>query len=152
MKKAFTYFLVILMAALVFYGGAGVNVISFCCDDCRMAGVEVLVEDKCCEIHGHTHEGDHHHHHHHAAGESLDSCLDHPYEKCCDLERVDFDWDDVPVSINPLEPVSFSLLLTGLHDVLVIPLPLVREISTVMPTGPPLCPREYLSLLTTLLI
>ncbi|MDR2681264.1 MAG: hypothetical protein LBC47_10700 [Tannerella sp.] len=57
MKSIFTYLFTIIPAALVFYGGAGVNVISYCCNQCRSAGIEILREDKCCEIHNYHRPG-----------------------------------------------------------------------------------------------
>lgn len=144
MKKMFTYTFVIVMAALVFYGGTGVNMVSFCCSDCRTAGMEVLTGDKCCEIHGHTHDQ--------IVIESASASVGHSHEMCCDLERVNFDWDSEQVSIENPEPITFELFLTGLPDISIINLPFVGENTSVMPTGPPLLPRTYLSLLTTLLI
>lgn len=146
MKKAFTYLFVFLMAALVFYGGAGVNIASFCCQDCRSEGVEVLAGDKCCEIHGHSHE---------LADETIEhtnGSLSPSHEMCCNMSRISFDWGSEKVYIESPQPVTFDLLTDGLFNSPVIPLPMVREITSVMPKGPPLPPREYLSTLTTLLI
>ena len=52
MKKIVTYLFIVFLATLVFYGGAGVNLVTYCCGDCRMEGVTVLLENKCCEMHG----------------------------------------------------------------------------------------------------
>ena len=71
MKKTFTYILSIFMAVLVFYGGAGINVISYCCKECRSAGIEALLNDKCCDIHHHNHTKTNHKH------ESSTSCRNH---------------------------------------------------------------------------
>lgn len=144
MKRLFTYPFVILMAALVFYGGAGVNIASFCCQDCRSAGMEVLAGDMCCEIHGHTHDD--------ISIESAEGNISHTHKMCCSLERISFDWGYEKVSIENPQPVVLDLLTDGLSDISVITLPIVSEITSVMPNGPPLPPREYLSLLTTLLI
>lgn len=147
MKKVFTYSFIVLLAALVFYGGAGVNVISFCCDDCQAVGTEVLKEDMCCEIHGHTHEHD-------TMVEAADgSHLNHEKEMCCDLERIAFDWDSQYVFSIELQPVTIDLLFAGLSDISIIPLPHYKELIPIMSNGPPeRAPRAYLSLLTTLLI
>lgn len=134
------------MAALVFYGGAGVNVASFCCQDCRAEGVEILAGDRCCEVHGHTH------HLEHETVEHTNDSFDHSHEKCCHMSRISFDWGSEKVSIDSPQPVTFDLLTDGSFDISVIPLPFVEERTSVMPNGPPLPPRVYLSLLTTLLI
>jgi len=146
MKKVSTYLFVTLMAALVFYGGAGVNIASFCCQDCRSEGVEVLAGDKCCEIHGHSHELEY------ETIEHTSGSLSNSHEMCCYMSRVSFDWGSEKVSIESPQPVILDLLTDGLLNISVIPLPIVREITSVMPKGPPLPPRAYLSILTTLLI
>lgn len=141
-----TYTFVIVMAALVFYGGAGINVYSFCCDDCRHAGVEAITGDRCCEIHGHSHDDV-------PIIEAASGNFSHTHEMCCDMKRFSYDWGVEDVITPSSEPVVFDLLSDGLSDISIIPIPNLKEINTVMPTGPPLCPpRVYLSLLTTLLI
>ena len=50
MKNALTYLFVVFLAALVFYGGAGVNLVTYCCTDCSSEGVTALLESKCCDI------------------------------------------------------------------------------------------------------
>ena len=135
------------MAALVFYGGAGINVVSFCCNDCWAAGVEAIKNDKCCEIHGHDH-----HDVQVAIIEHTDGAIQHSHEMCCHLRRVDFDWDTERIASLNIQPIVFDLFDLVPQSVSLVPLPVINQISTVMPTGPPLCPRTYLSLLTTLLI
>lgn len=146
MKKVFTYLFVVVMAILVFYGGAGVNVASFCCQDCRSEGLEVLTGDKCCEIHGHSHELEH------ETIEHTDGSLNHPHEMCCDMSRISFDWGSEKVSVESPQPVILDLLTDGLLNISLISFPIVKEITSVMPKGPPLPPRAYLSTLTILLI
>lgn len=146
MKKTTVYIFTFLIAALVFYGGAGVNIISYCCDDCQTEGVEVVMDDKCCEVHGHSHEEGQ------AVVETADASC-HPDERCCDLKRVDFDWNRGHSFQVSLHPVQLDLFLPAMPDLSFVNLPVVSEITSVMPTGPPpLCPRSYLSLLTVLLI
>lgn len=147
MKQVFTYITAVIMAFLVFYGGAGVNIASFCCDDCRKAGTEVLTGDKCCEIHGHSHEEGL------ATLDAAEGNIGHSHEMCCNLIRYSFDWDHDTDFGTDLQPLALDLLAFGTPNASLIPLPLVDEAISVMPTGPPLCPpRTYLSLLTTLLI
>lgn len=147
MKKAFTYLFVMLVSALVFYGGAGVNVISYCCDQCRSAGIEAVSDHKCCEIH-------HHHHEHETPVEqTCNDCVGHTHNNCCGIERLLFDWDTTTESNIDLAPISLDVLFAGTGNISSIPTLLFEEITSVMPTGPPLkTPRVYLSLLTTLLI
>lgn len=104
------------MSALVFYGGAGVNVISFCCNDCRNEGTEVLKKDMCCEIHGHSH------HEHEVAVECDDHCnIQHTDEMCCNLKRIDFDWDTQLINLITPEPSVCDLFSIGLSEVSLVP-------------------------------
>ena len=73
MKKTVTYLFIVFLATLVFYGGAGVSLVTYCCGDCQTEGVTALLENKCCEMHGQ------------ARCASQDGC-------CCDVEYVSFDW------------------------------------------------------------
>ncbi|MDH6357173.1 hypothetical protein [Parabacteroides sp. PF5-9] len=146
MKRALTSIFAIVLTLLVFYGGAGVNVVSFCCGECRAAGFEVLVGDKCCDIHGHSHDE-------YPMLESAEGNISHSHEMCCSMERLHFDWDNETVSTQSLEPFVIDLLALGTPGASIIPLPSVSEITSIMPTGPPLTPpRAYLSRLTVLLI
>lgn len=150
MKKTLTYLFVMVMSALIFYGGAGINVISYCCDTCRTVGIEAVSDHKCCEIH------EHNHHKHQTTTESTcKNCIKHAHEMCCGLERIQHDWNNQNISDSELdiEPVSVDLLYTGLGNISTIPILSVKENCANMSTGPPLTPpRTYLSLLTTLLI
>lgn len=149
MKKTFIYLFVTVMSALIFYGGAGINVISYCCDMCRSAGIEEVSNHKCCGIHGLHHE------HQDATEQSCGSCIEHTHEMCCGLKRLQHDWNNQNISDLELdiEPVTIDLLYTGLCNILTIPTLSVKENHANMSTGPPLTsPRTYLSLLTTLLI
>lgn len=131
MKKATTYLFVFILAALVFYGGAGVNIISYCCSDCRTEGAEVLLDNVCSDVHEHDH------------GDAMS----------CDIERVDFDWTYASSQWLDLQPAVFDLFSFGIPDISLILAPILNKLTSITPTGPPfLCPRIYLSLLTTLLI
>lgn len=145
MKQTVTKLSMIILAALIFYGGAGVNFVSFCCDACQSAGIQVVKDGNCCEVHGHSHEA--------AVIETASGMISHTHEMCCDLERLDFDWNSSPAIALDLQPIALDLLSFGTTDLL-MPVPLANEETTLMPTGPPpvFCPRVYLSLLTTLLI
>lgn len=181
MKKTLTSFIALTMAVLVLYGGAGINIISYCCGDCRSAGVEALIHQKCCEIHQHSHKDHTAHnketdckvnhqaenatcshtthanrhdcekHHDH----TCDACTEHSSGNCCSMERIDFDWSvqDTAEKETDLSPIGFDLLSDDLFVYTHTHLSFVSETNTTRPNGPPLvCPREYLSRLTVLLI
>ncbi|MDL2255942.1 hypothetical protein LJC44_03535 [Parabacteroides sp. OttesenSCG-928-G06] len=159
MKKVFTYALVVLMASLVFYGGAGINIVSFCCSDCKAAGLEAVTTDKCCEIHEHEHShgnGYSHTHshdqHHHPATEPATDPSAHAEEDCCNMQRIDFDWDFEQIAKQNPDPVIIDLFVMDHHSIQTISIPFVDKMEAVMPHSPPLPPGTYLSLLTTLLI
>ena len=80
------------MAVLVFYGGTGINIISYCCNECRSVGISVLKNEKCCDIHHHHHANPasdcnentdiiHHRHDH--------TCIHNAVSGCCDEHAVD---------------------------------------------------------------
>lgn len=146
MKNTVTYLFIVFLASLIFYGGAGVNFVTYCCNDCRTEGVAVLLNDNCCEVHGH-------------------GCCDTPAEEetscssgCCeddycDLERISFDWSSANNPIVELQPVVIDLLSFSSSLALLVPVPSIKEYISQDQGGPPIvCPRIYLNLLTTLLI
>ncbi|NDW11467.1 hypothetical protein D0T50_01005 [Bacteroides sp. 214] len=144
MKKAITYPFVILLVALICYGGVGINIISFCCADCHDAGIEVIAEKTCCEIHEHSHD-------HVAYGPTTEAII-HEHESCCTMERISFDWGvDYPSADMP-QPAVTDLRECEICHLSHVPLIETEEAHFTMPTGPPLPPREYLALLNTLLI
>ena len=103
MKKIVTYLFIVFLATLVFYGGAGVNLVTYCCGDCRMEGVTVLLENKCCEMHGQT------------WCSNQDGC-------CCDVEYVSFDWNVFHGHLFNLQPVAIDLVLAGVSLFVGLPL------------------------------
>jgi len=139
MKKINIYSVTILLIALVFYGGAGVNFISYCCNLCRHEGIEAVIKDKCCDIH----------HHHH------DDHDEHTSENCCSFERINFDWSAQNFS---KQETDFSPVKQDIHSCNLLTLSFVDLIKTGkihshIPHGPPkVLPCDYLSILTVLLI
>lgn len=172
-KKTLTSLLALWMAALVLYGGAGVNIFSFCCNECRSAGIEAILLDKCCEIHHHQHASvqnnndKHKHIHacdnhvacHHTAHTSTSAendthRQDTPHDGC-NMTRIDFDWSvqnstDLDIDFSPIALDLFH------HELLVdasIYTPTINETNAIRSNGPPIdTPRDYLSVLTVLLI
>lgn len=135
------YPLLVFLASLIFYGGAGVNLVSYCCDHCEDEGVEVLLEDNCCDIHQHD------------LPAFVVYASNDTHAHGCDIERVSFDWNSVNVSLPDLHPVVYDLFFSSIPNTLHIPVLWINKYVSCMITGPPvLCPRTYLSFLTLLLI
>lgn len=124
MRRFATSLFLVILASLIFYGGAGVNFVSYCCGACEEEGVEVLLKASCCERH----------------------------DNGCSVERVDFDWNSVNIQVPDLQPAVHDLLFFSIFESLQVA-SLFADSNEVRSTGPPVtCPRVYLSLLTTLLI
>lgn len=146
MKNTVTYLFIVFLAALVFYGGAGVNLITYCCGDCRTEGVTALLDNKCCEIHEHQHCTD--------AAKHLSACC-HPDKEdgCCDVEYVSFDWNIFQGVGFDLQPAAIDLMSLAVSNLSLIPVPFVAESGDIEQDSPPgIYPDTYLSLLTVLLI
>ena len=152
MKKSIQLLLSLLLSCLVIYGGSGVNAYFYCCDDCRSEGTEVVIGQRCCEIHAHTHDA------HLADQLHMDG-----YNVCelgshdnCGVERVAFSWESFtrhqelqPQAID-LNSMPFMVQPTAELDPADTPTP------SYFPTGsqkpPNLSNAVYLTLLTTLII
>ena len=173
------------MAALVFYGGAGINVITYCCIDCSSIGIEALLNGKCCDIHHHDHDKSHNHeltasasycnntahindncgkpdHTTHTKSsccgfghhDLYNSGCNHSSEDSCNIEWIDFDWSfqNLAELKIDLSPNAYSLF-SNIFNNSPAHLPFICENITAMPNGPPsVLPRDYLSVLTVLLI
>lgn len=145
MRRTAAYIFLVFLASLIFYGGAGVNFVSYCCGDCEEEGVEVLLESRCCEIHGHDHD--------HDREVMVDDRIGCPNMHGCGIERMDFDWNSANVYIPDLQPAVCDLFYLSAFNVSQRQISFINKYTSVMQTGPPVaCPRTYLSLLTTLLI
>jgi hypothetical protein len=146
MKKTVTVVLILFLACIVGYGGAGVNYINYCCHECAVQGVDAVVNDLCCETHGHDHVN-----FMNEKGEVFrhdGDCLN------CGLKRVKFEWtddtDDMPVIQVPSFDLSY--LSSDIIQSLIPAVPVYSHCFVPLDGPPILCPRVYLSLLTTLLI
>jgi len=170
MKKIGTYSVTLLMIALVFYGGAGVNFISYCCNLCRHEGIEAVLKDKCCDIHHHANNNLTNH-----VSDCCDNSCDshaednpvnipnescgfsdeHASGNCCSFERISFDWSAQNFSkqetdFSPVAQELFSHCLLAFSSVDLIK---TDKIHSHIPHGPPIVlPCDYLSILTVLLI
>ena len=156
MRKKAAYLCILFLATLIFYGGAGVNLVTYCCGDCRSEGVAVLLEKDCCEVHGHEHGDANEHTEEHAeanlpAGTANTLCGTE--DAYCDLERVSFDWNSVAQLVVNLQPVVIDLLSFGISSASLPAFLPENKLFLFADNSPPfVCPRIYLSLLTTLLI
>ena len=146
MKKTVKYLGVYIVSLLVFYGGSGINVASFCCDDCKSGGIAGIVEGACCAIHCHKYEDANHH-----QADANSDC--DTYDTHCSLSRLLNDWDTSNTSTFKFEPNYFTFTEICLPLDLTASPQIEPEIAYQCSTGPPVCcPRTYLTLLTTLLI
>jgi len=168
MKRALTNTIAILMATLVFYGGAGVNMVSYCCNLCRSEGITAILDDKCCDIHHHNHSEQKtsacckntcdSHVEEIDNGTSHTSCsLHNEYASAdyCNMERISFDWfvHNSSEQETDLSPITLDLLTCYLSEI--SHLDIITNGGKHTPTshGPPtVLPRDYLSILTVLLI
>ena len=146
MRKVFLYLVVYLLSALIFYGGSGVNIASFCCGKCQSEGITGIVEGVCCEIHCHDNEVAN------IVVPDIDSDCD-THDNHCTLSRIEYDWDFSNISNFRCEPCSFELIKICSPLGMSIYSQALNSITYEYSTGPPsLCPSDYLSLLTILLI
>lgn len=147
MKNTVTCLFIVFLATLIFYGGAGVNLITYCCGDCRTEGVTVVLDDKCCEVHDHEHEQS-------GIVSGSEPVVCHAEkEDCCNLQRIYFDWNRTGNFIVQLQPAVTDLFSYGLSLFSLVPAPVIKDYEWQVQHSPPVvCPRTYLSLLTTLLI
>lgn len=144
MKQFLKYTILSLLAGLIFYGGAGVNWVTYCCNDCFKVGIQAAVSESCCGSHADTES-------------TIPEIVTYPVAinglHNCGIERVEFEWtfDNersliiLPFITDVLYNLSYTYLLTDsnlLADVFFNE----DDPPSVLP------PRAYLALLTTLLI
>lgn len=159
MKLLIKNTLTILLTLLVIYGGAGVNLFTYCCNDCRNEGLSVILEEKCCDVHEHYHPSGMEPHAHATCGTSCrapqtDHSLRNADEENCDIYRINTQWEiayNVEFDLEPTSTLLPSYLIAQLAN---LDEPEVKRIChNHCGHGPPVQPpRSYLALLTTLLI
>ena len=153
MRKSIFTTIAVLLAFLIAYGGSGVNIFLYCCDDCRSEGPVAVIGGTCCELH--------HHHHLNGLITHFDkhTCNQHlagtPDE--CGVERISVLWESTSNNNPGVAPLSFYLShsLTALipsaklsSDVT----PLIGSVNPATQKPPHQSKAEYFSLLTTLII
>lgn len=152
MKKKLFTLIALLLTAIVIYGGSGVNMYFFCCDDCRDEGVAAVIEHKCCEIHQHHH---------------LDDSTEHQYDYLrdlnihdshgeCGIDRVSVNWTfsaDKTLDLNPVVIFLPDLVLfADIYDNFIIDDSQTNSFETKSQKPPNLSKEVYFNLLTTLII
>lgn len=148
MKNFIQHIIILFLAAMISYAGAGINIYSYCCSDCSVYGADVILANKCCETH-------HHHHDHETAPDENDVCHDHAQdESCCSLENVSFDWSQVLASNIFIQAPVF---VAGIDDLMSItPSSIIStysEANLYSFGDPPFYePRTYLAFIRVLLI
>lgn len=121
------------------------NLITYCCGDCRTEGVAVLLNDTCCDVHEHNCC---------STADEVSACDSGCCEEdCCHMERISFDWSSSNNPIVELQPAVTDLLSFASPLASLVPVPFLKEYISQEQDGPPVvCPRVYLYLLTSLLI
>lgn len=143
MKKKLVYIMLLLLAVTVGYGGAGINYMIYCCSQCEELGTEVVSGNGCCETHHHEHPVQLAHE------EQPGSCS---HDTACEMGRLSFDWNTSAVGHLVLQPVVLNLDFFS-YTASLLPFPVIKEFIHNRIFYPPLSdPRQYLSLLTVLLI
>ena len=152
MKTKLSQMLLTLIASLILYGGAGVYMVSFCCEECREGGIGVVLSDSCCEVHNHAHCTSAHDSHTSSQEKNgLESiCMS---EEQCSIARILFDWSNTEAPTFVFQVAVIDLLSDLCSELLFIPLSLTENEAA---DGSLFflhhTPRGYLSLLSVLLI
>ncbi|MGL5273094.1 MAG: hypothetical protein ACRC8J_06385 [Phocaeicola sp.] len=160
MKLLIRNTITILLTLLVAYGGAGVNLLTYCCNDCRSEGLSIILEEKCHDVHGHSTSDAI------AQSKSQPSCemnccksqeensMQSTDEESCDINRIDTKWEIAHNIQFDLDPLTINLPPFLTAQQITLEDPTVEKINSVYCNhGPPVhSPRTYLALLTTLLI
>lgn len=151
MKKKLFTLIALLLTAIVIYGGSGVNMYLFCCDDCRDEGAAAVIEHKCCEIH--------HHHSDDSTEHQEDYLCDlniHALHGECGIERVSVNWTYSIEKNQDLNPVIISLsdlvLFAGISNLSLIEDSQSNNFKRKSQQPPDLSKEVYFNLLTTLII
>lgn len=126
MKKTVHIFLSFLLIVSVVYGGSGINIYQFCCDECRSNGLSSITQNECCEIHHHHHLGGLITHYEFASEDVGDVCkITHNHDEECSVQHLGVTWNVIKASSDFVKvmcvDLSHNLLATNLvgsvHDV-----------------------------------
>lgn len=147
--KNFSILLTLVLAALIAYGGAGVNYVTYCCSHCQSVGIERMIEKKCCETEKENEEK-----HDSSLNVENKGIAKLQQDKKCGIHRINFLWK-YPVSQKiQLLPVVLDLLSDGFSCLFSPALVSADFLTRFLEGEPPdlYSPRDYLSFLTLLLI
>jgi len=65
MKRFFTYGIALALCTFFLLAGTGMNIVHYCCNNCREAGIVHVTEESCEMVHEEMEEGHSCCHHHH---------------------------------------------------------------------------------------
>ena len=144
MKKSLIHSILLILILSISYGGSGFSYMTYCCNDCEAFGLSSVLNGKCCDTH------------HHHFEETEDGCINFyhtDHDSFCDMERLPVNWLSEASSFPILQPVIIDLNLFFSHKQLYpIPLENMGQGMLCKQNQTPISPREYLSLLTILII
>ncbi len=123
----------IFLSALFLIGGTGYNVVHYCCDDCKNAGINKVAEMSCASIHEtHCHDENTDHEHCAKSGE-----CDNLLHKSCGIERLVVDTPSMQKSFG--EMPDYSLLAVDLDADFLVEMAVFAEttIQTELNHSPP---------------
>ena len=159
-KNRLHIFIALFVAATVVYGGTGINVYSFCCNNCKIDTVLPLTQEKgCCGI---EHKPSAHHEH----NGKKDCCANKMVSKAekevlpsstdsgCKVERISVDWkiSQSEQLITPLIPLVLFAFNPIEWRYNVIEFPILRQYYTDTQPPPNISGQTYFNLLNTLII
>lgn len=137
--------IILLLIAAVGYGGSGINYMVYCCDTCQDDGVEAVLDNKCCETHKHDHT---------TIPDHVQSAIEHKdHHSICGMKRISFDWNTTIALFLSLQPMVINLNFFSNYLISFSSNLFIQRTEYTGLSAPPLFyPRQYLSLLTVLLI
>lgn len=156
MKMKYRNILVLFLAAIVFFVGAGVTVVDLCCSRCidQVMSMQLHTEDcsmtemktespSCCSQKDHDMQ--------HSTDAA--SCVSNGHaDKCCEAKRVSMDLDRSVYQPNLLQSMVWTMVPAFISNYL-----LVSDNNELLVVGEardpiPIPPRNYLSLIRVLII
>lgn len=123
MKRNFIHIIFsVCLSGMFLLAGTGYNLTHYCCNDCKNAGIEVVAEMSCENIHEqHCHDESTTHTH----SKAMDAC-NHSLTKGCDIERLTV---DIPSLNQPSQEITDYVLMVADLDDFQTSLALAGEIS-----------------------
>lgn len=155
MKVKYHNILVLFLATIVFFVGAGVTVVDLCCSGCidkvmsmQLHSNDCSMEEMKAEAPSCCSQEDHSMSH----SEDAVSCTSMYTGKCCEAKRVSMDLDRSVFQPNLLQSMVWTLVPSFISQVL-----LVSDTNEPLFAGEardpvPIPPRNYLSLIRVLII